>query len=161
MMSERFEGLARTIRQELSDLDAAVAAAGDALAQADRFPDLGQRLAESAALNVQGAYTVVEEVLRQIAATVDEYEPAGGDWHQALLRQVARDAGSVRPAVLGEPTLRGLRRLLAFRHVVRAAYGERLDGAGVRENVERLRAVHPLLRADLLAFADWLDEAAS
>jgi HepT-like protein len=81
-------------------------------------------LLDSVALNLQDFYTGIERAFRRIAGTVDEEVPAGPNWHEGLLRQMAQERTNIRPAVISSDTLEALDQYLRFRHVVRNIYTE-------------------------------------
>jgi len=78
--------------------------------------------ADAVALNLHGFYAGIERLLEIVAEAVDEAKPVGGDWHQALLSQMASEIPGVRPPVLSTATRAHLDRYRGFRHVVRNVY---------------------------------------
>jgi hypothetical protein len=115
---------------------------------------------DAVALNLHGFYAGVERLLELIAEAVDEVKPAGGDWHRALLSQMASEISEVRPAVLAIATRNDLDRYRGFRHVVRNVYAFNLDPRQVGLLVDALSATVGMVAADLGAFADWLENVA-
>ena len=97
---------AERIRSELANIEGVVsrvrrameASAGDAV-DSDLYWD-------AVALNLHDFYTGLERVLRHIAAEIDGHLPAGGEWHQELLRANGhpRCRGSDRPYFLTRPS---------------------------------------------------------
>ena len=77
-----------------------------------------------------------------------------------LLEQVAAETPVVRPAVISDETRWMLDEYRGFRHVVRNVYTFRFDPAKVRKLVEGAPAAYTQVRAELLAFADFLDQRA-
>jgi hypothetical protein len=112
------------------------------------------------ALNLHGFYAGLERLLEMIAGVVDGRLPRGENWHQMLLDQVATEAPAVRPAVISGETRWILDEYRGFRHVVRNVYTFRFDPAKVGSLVERAPAAYSQVRAELLAFADFLDQRA-
>lgn len=161
MLPERYRLTAESIRVDLAAIDAEIAHAREAVALLHAEPSKAEHYTRSAALVLHSAYTGIEDILLQIAREVDDHEPQSHDWHRALVRQMALQHPEVRPPVLSPGTAEAVLGILSFRHLVRHIYASRLDSARVERNVNRLLAVQDSLRADLLAFADWLDEAAS
>jgi uncharacterized protein YutE (UPF0331/DUF86 family) len=73
---------------------------------------------------------------------------------------MAVDLPDIRPAVISEQLAAELDRYRGFRHVVRNAYAYVLDARRVGELVEGLPSALARLRAELITFADVLDEIA-
>ena len=113
--------------------------------------------ADAAALNLHGFYAGVERLLEIIAEAVDEARPLGGDWHQALLSQMASEIPGARPPVLSATTRAHLDRYRGFRHVVRNVYTFNLDVQQIELLVMLLPHAAAEIDADLTAFADWLE----
>jgi hypothetical protein len=116
---------------------------------------------DAVALNLHGFYAGVERLLELIAEAVDETMPAGSDWHQALLSQMASALPGIRPAVLSARTRVHLDRFRGFRHVVRNVYTFNLDVAQIALLVDLLPTAMTEVAADITAFADWLQTVAS
>jgi hypothetical protein len=112
--------------------------------------------ADSAALNVQGLYTGIERIFEQIARQLDNRVPTGDSWHLDLLRQMQADVPGVRPAVISSDSLVGLDELRRFRHVVRNVYATNLNPEKLDDLMAVLDKCWPEVRAELLAFADFL-----
>jgi len=102
----------------------------------------------------------LERLFEMIAAVVDGHLPRGENWHQTLLEQVAAEAPTVRPAVISDETRWILDEYRGFRHVVPNVYTFRFDPAKVQSLVERVPAAYSQVRAELLAFANFLDQRA-
>jgi hypothetical protein len=116
--------------------------------------------ADAVALNLHGFYAGVERLLEIIAEAVDEAKPAGSDWHQAPLSQMASEIPGVRPPVLSSDTRRHLDRFRGFRHVVRNVYTFNLDRQQIGLLVQLLPTAAADLTTDLTSFADWLKRVA-
>lgn len=82
--------LAARIHQELSDLERVVTRAERGIEAARHRPEDKDLYIGSAALNLHDFYAGLERIFQRIGATVDGDIPAGSDWHQQLLRQMAR-----------------------------------------------------------------------
>ena len=106
-----------------------------------------------AALALHHAYSAVESLLERVSRTIEGGLPEGADWHQALLEAMALDIDEVRPRVLGDESMRLLRRLLAFRHFLRHAYAVKL----ARERLTGLREDALSLQPHLAVDLDQLD----
>jgi uncharacterized protein YutE (UPF0331/DUF86 family) len=64
----------------------------------------------------------------------------------------------VRPAVISEETRDILDQYRGFRHIVRHIYTFKFDPVKMRGLVEEVPAVFAQVRAELLAFADFLEQ---
>lgn len=115
---------------------------------------------DALALNLHGFYAGVERLFEVVAEAVDEAKPAGPDWHQALLAQMASEIAGVRPAVVTAELKTKLDTYRGFRHVVRNVYTFNLDADQVIRLVDGLADVAAATNSELLAFADVLDDVA-
>ncbi|HQF71954.1 MAG TPA: hypothetical protein PLH39_11820 [Promineifilum sp.] len=113
---------------------------------------------ESTAFQVNNYYSVVEDLLRIVAAAFENNIPDVSRWHSELIDRMALDIPGVRPPLLSTTTAARLHRLRSFRHFFRHAYRVDLDAGEVMDNVERVRDVHPHLVADLDRFLLQLGE---
>jgi len=73
---------------------------------------------------------------------------------------MARDLPGTRPAVIGEDSAESLDELRRFRHLVRNVYTVNLSPEKMAGLLSVLPALWSKLRAELLAFADFLEMAA-
>ena len=158
MSNGDYRAVAGRIRQELTALESVADRAGGAWAEAVQSP--GGYLVDAAALNLHGFYVGLERVFLIVAERIDVSVPSGAAWHQELLRQMAVDLPDIRPAVISEQLAAELDPYRGFRHVVRNVYAYVLDPHRVGELVEGLPSTLGRLRAELVAFADVLDEIA-
>ena len=159
-MSERYLVVAGRIRQELTDLERVVDRAERAVAAARQRPEDQDLYLDSAALNLHDFYGGLERIFHHIAAAIDESVPAGQDWHRDLLQQMGTALSPIRPAVLSQEAIRRLDEYLSFRHVVRNIYAFEFDLERIERLVRRLRPSFEQVRAELLAFADFLESVA-
>lgn len=113
---------------------------------------------DSAALNLQSAYNGVERLFEIIARDVDGERSAGSNWHQQLLRQMAMEVDSIRPAVISADSLYGLDNYRAFRHIVRHVYSEEFEAQRIGELISEARPVFSQVAAELKAFANFLEQ---
>jgi len=159
MMQGRLEGewlrLALFIQDELADIEQVVA-------RVERFLTLALQSDEDAywdaiALNLHGFYSGVERILTEIAREIDEATPSGRDWHRALLRQMAWEVPSRRPAILQQETRECLDEYRRFRHIVRNVYTFSFNRARLRELAGALSRCYEAVQRDLLAFARFLE----
>ena len=149
--------LAARIRDELADLDAVVQRALTAWPLA-RLPSTQSAHLDSVALNLHSFYSGIERLFELIARDVDGMAPGGEAWHRDLLDQMTREVAGTRPAVIGAAQAVPLDDLRRFRHVVRHAYAIHLDAERMAPLMESLPALWREVRADLIAFADFLDD---
>jgi hypothetical protein len=108
------------------------------------------------AVGLHGWYTGLETALERVARAIDQCVPTGDSWHRNLLSQCTADVPPIRPAVLPRALHFDLIELLEFRHFFRHAYGVSLDGARLRDNIDRLLRVSPAVATALDAFDQFL-----
>lgn len=158
-MSERLLRLAQRIRNECSELARLVARAQEGWRRAQQSSD--DYYVDSVALNLHGFYAGLERLFEMVGAAVDGSIPRGENWHQVLLEQMAAEVPSVRPALISGETRQLLDEYRGFRHVVRNVYAFRFDLAKVQKLVQDVPVVFARVHAELLAFADFLEQQAS
>jgi hypothetical protein len=158
-MNAVYTELAERIRGEAQDLDRTVERAVAAWAQAKRRSYEDAYL-DSVALNLHGFYSGVERLFELIVRRVDRALPAGETWHRGLLEQVAQDVADVRPAVINQNNALALDEFRRFRHLVRNIYTMNLVPDRMSGLMTALPDLWPTLRAELLAFADFLEALA-
>lgn len=112
---------------------------------------------DAASLRLQSLYTGMERCLLQIVRVFNGSTPEGVDWHRRLLDRLTL-ATDRRPAVLSEGTARGLRELLAFRHLVRHRYADDLDPDLVRRRLREALDLWPRWLSELDVLERWLGE---
>jgi len=155
-----YRELTERIRGEMPDLEHVVQRSLRVWAEVRKAPGEYDPYLDSVALNLHGFYSGLERLFELVARHVDQAVPAGETWHRDLLEQVAHDRTNVRPAVIGQETARTLDEFRRFRHLVRNVYTINL----VPEKMDGLLSVLPGLwlavRAELLAFAEFLEELA-
>ncbi len=154
-MIREYLTVAGRIRSEIDELPVVVRRAEEALRRAGQSDD--QLYWDAAALNLHGFYSGIEHLFEMIASSVDGSLPHGDRWHQELLRQMAAPVPQVRGAVISPATRDLLGEFLGFRHVVRNVYSFHLDPDRVAHLVHLLADLHPMVRDELLAFADHLE----
>jgi len=158
-MSTVHEELARRIRGEVPDLDRVAQRARQAWSRVQQAP-YERAYLDSVALNLHSLYSGLERLFELIARHVDHTVPTGRTWHRDLLQQMARDQECVRPAVIGRDSALALDEFRRFRHLVRNVYTVNLVPDRMVGLVSALSELWPRLRAELLAFADFMDELA-
>jgi hypothetical protein len=110
----------------------------------------------SRASGIEGVYTGMENVLKEILSVVD-----GGvfgkpeSYHAQLLAQAAEKTDK-REAVVDPELYKQLDELRSFRHRERSSYRHLLKEDLVNANLELLKETFPLFEAQILAFiASW------
>ena len=112
---------------------------------------------DSVALNLHGFYAGLERLFELIARHVDGVLPGGETWHRDLLRRMAQDIAGVRPAVLSQDSVLALDEFRRFRHLVRNVYTMSLAPEKMAGLMATLPTLWLTLRAELWAFADFLE----
>ena len=154
-MSEQLGRLAMRIRDEIEELERVTARVAEgwqrALGSADNY------YLDGVALNLHGFYGGLERIFELIATVIDDTKPRGENWHQALLRQMSVEIPGVRPAVISQSTYQHLGDYRGFRHVVRNVYSYNFEIAKLQRLVMNLPPTLAQVRAELLAFASFLE----
>ncbi|MDF1594130.1 MAG: hypothetical protein P1P89_21685, partial [Desulfobacterales bacterium] len=101
----------------------------------------------------------LERLFEIIAANVDGTMPAGENWHRELLEQIAMEIPKIRPAVISNASFLALNELRGFRHIVRNVYAFNFDPAKMHKLVKSTPILFSNVRAELMAFADFLEDA--
>jgi len=99
----------------------------------------------------------IERIFELIATNVDDMLPEGENWHQILLKQMAEEMTEVRPAVISESVRLGFDEYRGFRHIVRNVYTYKFDSIRIEKLTAKAGPLFTRLRAELLAFADFLE----
>ena len=159
-MNALYQELVERIRGEVADLERVVQRALWAWPHAQQVSTEQGAYVDSVALNLHGFYSGVERLFELIARHVDHTLPTTETWHRELLRQMAQDLANVRPAVIGQETELALDEFRRFRHLVRNIYTLHLTPDRMVGVMVVLPELWPRLRAELLAFADFLEELA-
>lgn len=102
----------------------------------------------------------VERLFELVAQRVDHTLPMSQTWHRDLLWQMTQDIPGLRPAVIGQDRARVLDEFRRFRHLVRNVYTMNLVPEKMSGLLTNLAEQWPLLRAELLAFAAFLEDLA-
>ncbi len=155
-MIPRYQLLALRIRDEGEELERTVHRAERAWQAARSRPAEQDLYIDSAALNLHSFYSGLERLLESIANELDGGLPKGEAWHRELLYQMTANLSGIRPPVLRAESVRHLDEYRRFRHVVRNVYAEHLDPTRVGVLVEGLSSVWNAVKAELSAFADFL-----
>jgi hypothetical protein len=148
--------LAERIRQEIIEVEHVVARIGEGWQRARRSND--DYYLDSVALNLHGFYSGLERIFTLIAEAIDSSLPQGENWHLLLLQQVTKEVKHIRPAVISKESATRLNEYRGFRHVVRNVYTYHFDPAKVEKLVKSVNELFTKLKAELLAFADFLEQ---
>lgn len=151
--------LAERIRDEIVDLDRAAARASAAWGRGKVSADQDYYL-DAVALNLHGFYSGVERLFELTARHIDRTVRNGESWHQDLINQMAQEIADVRPAMISTHVAAGLDEFRRFRHLVRNAYATNLVPGKMQGLLERLSPLWERLRAELVAFAAFLEQIA-
>jgi hypothetical protein len=157
-MRDKYRELVEQIRDEILHLEHSFQRVLKEWQYAIADQDKQDSHIDSAALNLQSFYTGIERLFRLIAKNIDRSLPSGESWHSDLLKQMATDLADIRPAVIKGNSITILDELLGFRHRVRNIYAFELIPENVGKLVLTLNDFWPELRAELLAFAEFLAE---
>jgi uncharacterized protein (UPF0261 family) len=118
-MSAPYRALAQRIRLELDSLERTVAAIGRHWQQAKISGHDQDAYLNSVALNLHSFYSGLERVMELVAIEIDGGTLGGEAWPVELLRQMAMEVPSVRPAMVSSSTIEELDEYRRFRHLVR------------------------------------------
>jgi hypothetical protein len=154
-VNEGLSRIASRIRNELETLSQVVDRAQEGMRRAQQTSD--DFYWDSVALSLHGFYAGLERLFEIIAATIDGDIPQGANWHRALLEQMTMEVPQVRPAVISEETRTALDEYRGFRHVVRNVYTFSFDPVKVQLLVQKAPEAFSLVRAEMLAFADFVE----
>jgi hypothetical protein len=157
MSGKEFVDLIQRVHEELNEIQRVLTRVKDGWQRAHRSND--DYYLDSVALNLHGFYSGFERLFTQIAETVDGDLPRGENWHELLLRQMEREVPDVRPAVISTEAGRLLDELRRFRHVVRNVYTHNFNLEKIGILVKYASSAFERLKAELSAFADFLDQA--
>ena len=155
-MNAKLAHVANRIRSELGELEEVVRRVEEGWKRAERSGD--DYYLDGVALNLHGLYSGLERIFEVIALNVDGRKPEGENWHQELLRQMSTEIVEMRPAVISESSDGALNEYRGFRHVVRNIYTYTFNRVKMRKLVEEAPGLFNQVRAELLAFADFLEE---
>jgi hypothetical protein len=159
-MITRYITLQQRIRQEMADIEACVSIIAKHWTIVDETDSDKTAYAYSVAFNLHSFYAGIERIFELIANEIDGGVMGGESWHNNLLRQMAVDLPSVRPAVLTTETAETLAEYLRFRHLVRNIYAFRLDVTRMAHLAQEIGEVWANLRQELNQFADYLQALA-
>lgn len=154
-MTESLKHLAMRIRNELPEIEHTLKRAMEGIKRAKKTGD--DYYLDGVALNLHSFYSGIERIFELIAVNVDDIRPEGENWHQILLKQMAEEVTEVRPAVISDSVRLGFDEYRGFRHIVRNVYTYKFDSSRIEKLTEKAEPLFALLRAELLAFADFIE----
>jgi hypothetical protein len=157
-VNTHYRELVDRLRNELVDLEHIVDRAQRSWTQAQGASRDQEAYLDSVALNLHSFYSALERLFQLIAKHVDGSFPEGGNWHRDLILQMADDQREARPAVIGHDSASGLDEFRRFRHLVRNVYTINLRPDKISGLMSALPGLWKELRAELQAFADFIEE---
>ena len=89
--------------------------------------------------------------------SIDGELPNGPTWHKDLLWLMTKDKPDVRPAIISRDVAMALDDFRRFRHIVRNVYTMSLVPEKMSPLTSALERLWPILRAELSAFADFVE----
>jgi len=123
-----------------ADLERAMAALQDAEAKQQRLKSNHPQVYDEAfhaagiAQHIQGIYTQLESLLKQVIEQTDGKLPKSETWHQDLILLASMPTEDRSP-LIDAAGARSLKSVLGFRHVARSNYVGELDPARVFEHI--------------------------
>ncbi|QTA79230.1 Uncharacterized protein dnl_14860 [Desulfonema limicola] len=111
---------------------------------------------DGVALNLHGFYSGIERIFENIAIKIDGFRSDGKNWHQILLKQMAKENTDIRPAVISDKIFNLLDEYRGFRHIVRNIYSYKFDPERIEKMVVQLPLLFNSLKSELRAFSDFL-----
>lgn len=154
MKGGTYSALAGRIQQLLMDIDRIVQRIELLYKKAQSSGDTGYF--DGVALNLHSFYSGIEAGFEDIGRTVDLALPAGPNWHQELLQQMAAELTDLRPAVIQYETRLCLDEYRAFRHLVRNVYTFNLKPSRLEELAKEVQQCFRLVFKDLSDFIHFL-----
>jgi hypothetical protein len=152
-----YRPLIERLRGEVSDLDQVVERASQAWLLVQKSSEEQYVYVDSVALNLHGFYSGLERLFELIARHVDHDLPVSETWHRDLLQQMTQDRPDIRPGVISQESAVAIDEFRRFRHLIRNVYTINLAPEKMEGLMEALPELWSKLRAELLAFADYLD----
>jgi len=149
--------ISNRIRSEIVELEQVLQRIEEGWKRAKRSGD--NYYLDGVALNLHGFYSELERIFEIIAINVDGIKPVGESWHQELLKKMAEEISEIRPAVISNSSFKRLNDYRGFRHVVRNIYTFNFDPAKMQKLVEGAPELFRQVRDELLAFAEFMEQA--
>ena len=116
-MTDSLKHLAMRIRNELPEIEYTLKRAMEGIKRVKETGD--DYYLDGVALNLHSFYSGIERIFELIAVNVDDIRPEGENWHQTLLKQMAKEMVEIRPAVISDSVRLGFDEYRGFRHIVR------------------------------------------
>ena len=157
-MTRPSQQLSERIRDELPETERIIQRALRAWPKAQKGSRGREVYLDSVALNLQAFYTGIERLFELIARQVDHILPPGETCHRDLLKQMGKDMPGIRPAVIDPQSAFDLDDFRRFRHLVQNIYTFNLVPGKMESLIQTLPNLWAKLRAELLAFAEFLDD---
>jgi hypothetical protein len=154
-LRDKLRSLAHRIRANLDDLEQILDRITVGWQRATQTND--DYYLDSVALNLHGFYSGVERIFELVAENVEGKLPQGENWHQLLLQQMAQEVPGTRPALISDKIHQQLSEYRGFRHIVRNVYTYNFDPAKMEKLVNSAPVVFAALKAELYAFASFLE----
>jgi len=159
-VSGLYRELAARFRGEVADLERVVQRTLRAWEQAQVVEGDRDLYLDAVALNLHTLYSGWERLFELVIRHIDGDLPSGATWHRDLLQMVSRERTDVRPAVISADICSGLDEFRRFRHLVRNVYTTNLRPEKMTGMLQNLPEMWTRLRAELLAFATFLERLA-
>ena len=105
-------------------------------------------------------YGLFESLFEQIAGTFGNHLADKSQWHFQLLRRMALDISSIRPAVISQESFVCLNELRGFRHLFRNAYLLQFDPDRLNIVLKYASELRLSYSSDLKKFLDFLEQLA-
>jgi hypothetical protein len=107
----------------LKEIEADCAVIQDAAHKAQlRLGDSTESRLEACAYVLARLYNILEKVLERICRGFENHFDKRDDYHERLIQRLALVLPGIRPAFIPKDSVRAVRELKGFRHVVRHAY---------------------------------------
>ena len=159
-MKNLYQELVERIRGEVPELEVLVQKSLSAWSYGQKISGEREFFLDSVALNLHGFYSGIERIFELVGRHLDRNLPDHATWHRDLLWQMTQEFEDVRPALISEDSAGVLDEFRRFRHLVRNVYTTSLAPAKLAGLMESLPVLWHELKAEFLAFADFLEEMA-
>ena len=150
--------LIQRISDERTKIERTVQGIANALQDIEGGPPGYRKYIErTIAADLAEVYRGFEKIFERIAREVDMHMPSGGEWHNALLAQMA-ERREERPPVISQRSTRRLKRLLKFRHRVNNIYRYELIYEKAEKHAKRVGKLFANVSEELDIFTDSLTQ---
>lgn len=109
-------------------------------------------------LKTQQLCTAAEDLLKSTAQCFENHIDDSSRYHFELLRRMATEVPGIRPALIGDNSLKILDKLRSFRHFIRHAYDYELDKEELSFLQSRLNQYFDFVISDLNTFFRFINE---